>query len=100
MSTRREHRAERYRRTFEGARLLTFRWPGRAVIPRPSFTEHRLVALEDEDGFVLQLGIVMECDLDSSRVTLLTPLRSLDDVDTLHVGDVAVHPKTFEDRRL
>ena len=100
MNTRRAHRAERYRRTFEGARPLTFRWPGRAVIPRPSFTEHRLVALEDRDGFVLQLGIVIDGDLDNGSVTLLTPLRSLDDVDTVHVGNVAVHPKTFEDRRL
>lgn len=100
MSTRRAHRAERYRRTFGGAWPLTFRWPGRAVIPRPSFTEHRLVALEDRDGFVLQLGIVTDRDLDGSTVTLLTPLRSLDDVDTLHVGDVTVHPETFEDRRL
>ena len=100
MSTRRAHRAERYRRTFEGARPLTFRWPGRAVIPRPSFSEHRLVALEDRDGFVLQLGIVTDRDLHSSRVTLLTPLRSLDDVDAVHVGDVTVHPETFEDRRL
>lgn len=99
-SARRKHRAEQFRRTFEGASPLTLRWPGRAVVPSPSFNENRLVALEDEEGFVLQLGIVVDRDLDDSRVTLLTTLSSLEDVDVVHVGDVAVDPTTFQDRRL
>jgi polynucleotide 5'-kinase involved in rRNA processing len=58
------------------------------------------VALEDGEGFVLALGIVTGYDLEGGTVTLLTPLTALEDVDTIHVGDVAVHPGTFRDERL
>jgi polynucleotide 5'-hydroxyl-kinase GRC3/NOL9 len=100
MEVRREHRAVQYRRTFEEARRLEVHWPGLAVIPGPFFTKHRLVALEDEEGFVLQLGIVTDRDAGGDTVELYTPLASLEDVDTIQVGDVAVDPRTFQDRRL
>ena len=97
---RRAHRAAQYCRAFEEARPLTMRWVGRAVFPAPSFSQHRLVALEDGEGFVLGLGIVTDYDPDGGTVTLLTPIASLEDVDAIRVGDVAVHPRTFRDERL
>lgn len=98
--TRRAHRAARYRGAFATARPLVVRWGRYAVIPAARFTEHRLVALEDRDGFVIGLGIVIDADGRREEIELLTPLSSLEEVDTIHVGDVAVDPANFEDSRL
>lgn len=97
---RQEHRAEQFRRAFETAGPREVRWVGRAVIPAPSFTRHRLVALEDEEGFVLQLGIVTGVDWSSDTVEVYTTLSSFESVDAIHVGDLMVDPKTFRDERL
>jgi hypothetical protein len=59
MTTRQTHRAQQYRRTFDGAQALEVEWPRFAVIPSPLFSRNRLVALEDRDGYVLGLGIVV-----------------------------------------
>ena len=97
---RRRHRRARYREAFAVARRLKVRWSDYAVIPAPTFSEHRLLALEDREGFVFALAIVVGADRDSETVELLTTCDSPADVDTLHVGDVAVDPSTYEDRRL
>jgi polynucleotide 5'-kinase involved in rRNA processing len=98
--TRQAHRAEQFRRTFEEARTRSLTWSGRAVIPGPMFSQHRLVALEDEEGFVLHLGIVTGSERSSETVELFTPLSPRERVDTIRVGDVAVDPETYRDRRL
>lgn len=98
--TRQKHRAGRFRRYFERAHTLEMDWRGRAIVPGPSFKPSRLVALEDAEGFVLALGIVTACDRSRCSVEIYTPLDSLDDVDTIRLGDVALDPETFRDRRL
>jgi polynucleotide 5'-hydroxyl-kinase GRC3/NOL9 len=100
VTARQKHRAEQFRRTFEQGGSLVVDWLGLAVIPSPSFSQHRLVALEDEDGFVLALGIVTGVERSRHTVELYTPLESLERVDALHIGDLAVDPQTFRDRRL
>lgn len=100
VEARHRHREEQYRLAFRGAERLEVTWAGRAIIPGPSFSQHRLVALEDEAGFVMALGIVTGCDRESGVTELYTPLRSLEGVDAIHVGDVVVDPETFRDRRL
>ena len=75
-------------------------WPDLSVVPSPSFTQDRLVALEDEDGFALALGIVTGIDRSRHRVQLLTRLTSIEHVETLHIGDLLVDPNTFQDTRL
>jgi polynucleotide 5'-hydroxyl-kinase GRC3/NOL9 len=99
-TTRRAHRTRQYRQVFRSATSLEICWDGQAVIPTLSFTRHRLVALEDEAGFVRGLGIVTGREWSRSAVTLLTSLSSPEDVDVIHVGDVAVDPETFRDERL
>lgn len=100
MATRQTHRAVQYRRTFDGCQVLEVEWPRYAVIPSPSFTRHRLVALEDDKGYVLGLGIVVGRERSRDAIRLLTPLASLEDADTLHVGDLLVDPETFRDERV
>jgi polynucleotide 5'-hydroxyl-kinase GRC3/NOL9 len=100
VANRQKHRAEQFRCAFETARSLKIDWLDLAVIPSPSFSQHRLVALEDADSFVLALGIVTGLERSRHTVELKTPLSSLDQVDALHLGDLAVDPVTFRDRRL
>jgi polynucleotide 5'-hydroxyl-kinase GRC3/NOL9 len=100
VAARQNHRAEQFRRTFEAAASLVINWLDLAVIPYPSFSQHRLVALEDGDGFALALGIVTGLDRSRHTVELYTPLTSLQHVDALRIGDLAVDPQTFRDTRL
>ena len=100
VTARQKHRAEQFRRTFEAAASLLLNWLDLAVIPSPSFSQHRLVALEDGDGFVLALGIVTGIEWSRHTVELHTPLTSLQHVDALCIGDLAVDPHTFRDSRL
>ena len=100
VATRRAYRAEQFRRAFEGSGRMEVDWSGRAVVPGPSFARHRLVALEDAQGFVLGLGIVTGRDSHRQAVELYTPVPSLDGVDTLHLGDVTLDPETFCDQPL
>lgn len=95
---RQAHRARRFERYFNGAGTLTVFWPRVAVLPAPRFDRDRLVALEDECGFVRALGVVEEVDSEACSVTLRTPLASPDAIDAIRIGEVGVNPDTFRDR--
>jgi polynucleotide 5'-hydroxyl-kinase GRC3/NOL9 len=100
VAARRKHRAKQFRGAFETAGSLEVNWLSLAVIPFPSFSQHRVVALEDKDGFALALGIVTGLERSRHTVELHTPLASLEQVDALRIGDLTVDPQTFRDRRL
>jgi len=71
-----------------------------AVFPYPAFAMNRLVALEDNDGFTLGLGIVISIDRPARRIHLLTRVHSLAGVNAVRLGDVLVNPNTFQDERI
>jgi polynucleotide 5'-hydroxyl-kinase GRC3/NOL9 len=100
LGARQAHRAVQFARYFGSAQEMQVEWGRLAVLPSPRFSRHRLVALEDVDGFVVGLGIVLDCDVRSRRVTLYTPLSALDEVDALRLGDLIVEPGTFRDQFL
>jgi len=97
---RQEHRATRFRRYFDGAGTLEVAWQHLAVFPAPIFSPHRLLALEDSEGFALALGIVIASDPTRGTITLYTPRSSLTDVDAIRLGDLALDPHTFRESRL
>lgn len=97
---RRRHRREAYARYFRDAGSLDVPWTQYAVLPAPRFRPGRLMALEDEAGLVLALALVLEDDRPERRITLHTPLRSLQGVDALRVGDVLLDPETCDDQLL
>ncbi|MBW2071603.1 MAG: 50S ribosome-binding GTPase [Deltaproteobacteria bacterium] len=99
-TTRQAHRAAQFSRYFTNSLPLTIHWPRLAVLPAPRFVANQLVALEDEEGLMLGLGIVLESDQNAKKVVLYTPVTSIDRVDTLHLGDVVLDPHTFQDARL
>jgi polynucleotide 5'-hydroxyl-kinase GRC3/NOL9 len=100
---RQNHRSARFKRYFEEAQPLEVAWQRWAVLPAPSFTPQRLVAFECAEGFTLGLGIVVTSDRHRGTLTLKTPLTSLDSldqVDTIRLGEVALDPYTFRESRL
>ncbi len=97
---RREHRARQFGAYFAQAQPLTFDWSRTAVFPAPLFRIGCLVALEDNQGFTLALGIVRHIDRPRRQVTLLTPLASTEAVSALHIGDLMVNPETFHDEMI
>ncbi len=97
---RQDYRARRFECYFADAESLTLTWPEYAVVPASQFDQNRLVALEDADGFARTLALIKADRRDQYELTLHTPLRSLEGVETIHVGDVQLDPETFRDRRL
>jgi polynucleotide 5'-hydroxyl-kinase GRC3/NOL9 len=97
---RQEHRAARFCLHFERAHVLEVAWQRLAVFPAPAFTPHRLLALEDSQGFTLALGIVTASAPAHGVVTLYTPLSSLTGVDAIRLGDLALDPHAFRESRL
>ena len=97
VATRRAHRAEMFRRYFEGAGLLEVPWGRMAVFPAPTFRPGRLVALEDVEGFALALGVVVEIDPRARTVRLRTPLPTLDGVDAIRLGSLSLDPDTGQE---
>jgi polynucleotide 5'-hydroxyl-kinase GRC3/NOL9 len=100
IAARQAHRAGQFARYFNAARPLRVVWPRLAVFPGPGFFPNRLVALEDERGLTLGLGLVKDSDRQTRQVTLHTPLASLAEVDALRLGDLTLDPETFREQRL
>jgi len=98
-ATRRNHRISAFRRYFSNASTLELQWTKFAVVPIPAFQPGRVVALENSRGFSLGLGIVLQIDRPQRTVSLLTPVRSTDQVDTIKVGNLWLDAQTFEERR-
>jgi polynucleotide 5'-kinase involved in rRNA processing len=100
MATRQAYRASQFARYFRGARACALDYRRWAVWPAPRFQFQQLVALEDGEGFTLELGIVLSADAQTRRVTLLTPLASQKNVEALRLGDVTLDPQTLRDQPL
>jgi polynucleotide 5'-hydroxyl-kinase GRC3/NOL9 len=99
-SVRKAHRASQFAHYFTNSSQLRVNWTQFAVLPAPRFNLHRLVALEDADGFTIGLGIVEQIDRIYRQVILRTPVDTLNGVDVLRVGDLLVDPVTYEDSPL
>lgn len=96
---RQEHRAGMFRTSFAFARELPLAWTGLAVYPSlAALKPRRLVALENKEGYVRELGIVLRTNRQTRQVVLLTPAANATGVETLRVGDLLIDPETFRDR--
>lgn len=97
---RRRYRQGRFSLYFQKSIRLEIDWSRLAIWPAPRFSLNRLVALEDQAGFTLGLGIVVKIDRQLHRITLLTPLVSMQAVSSLQLGGLALDPQTFLDMRI
>ena len=97
---RRAYRASQFSAYFRSATGFSLEWTRYAVHPFPRFSMNRLVALEDRRGFTLGLGIVRAIDRSLRKVKLFTPLKTLEKVDALRLGDVTIDTHTFRDAQI
>jgi polynucleotide 5'-hydroxyl-kinase GRC3/NOL9 len=97
---RRHYRQGRFSLYFQKSARQEIDWSRLAVWPAPRFSLNRLAALEERAGFTLGLGILVAIDRPHHRLTLLTPLASLQEVSSLRLGELALDPHTFLDLRI
>jgi len=100
ISVRKAHRAAQFSQYFTKDSQLRVNWTKFAVLPAPRFSLHRLVALEDADGFAIGLGIVAHIDRLYRQVILQTPVDTLNGVDVIRLGDLLIDPVTYADSPL
>ena len=86
------HRAERFRRYFAGAGLLSVPLNRLPVVGLRGAARGRLLAFQDEDGFVLGLGVVERLDPVQRTLSVRTPLPNLEGVASLRMGDLKLDP--------
>jgi polynucleotide 5'-hydroxyl-kinase GRC3/NOL9 len=92
LRTRQDYRARAFRRYFAQAEIMHLSLPGRAVFGGQAFAPRRLVALQDVDGFVLDLGVIVA--LNGESITVRTPLRNPAQIASIHLGTIGVDPHT------
>jgi polynucleotide 5'-hydroxyl-kinase GRC3/NOL9 len=92
LRTRQDYRARAFQRYFAQAEIVRLSLPRRAVFGGQAFAPRRLVALQDADGFVLELGVIVA--LDGESLTVRTPLRKLSQVASIHLGAIGIDPHT------
>lgn len=95
---RQRYRAQQFETYFSGAEKLDVDWRSKAVIPAARFEPGRLLAFEDRQGFAIELGLVEEMDPRTKCITVKTPLRSMDEVARIHIGDLVLSKATYQDR--
>jgi polynucleotide 5'-hydroxyl-kinase GRC3/NOL9 len=96
---RQAHRAEAFRRHFRGAHLLRIRLRDLAVFEGHGFAPRRVLALRDEAGFALALGVIEAWDPSSGTLSVHTPLHETSQVASIHLGVIGVDLDTGRDFR-
>ena len=99
MYMRRRYRRLQFTRYFADSQKMTLNWHKFAVFPKPFFTTYGLIALEDQQGFTQALAIVLEVWPKDHKLTIFSPLKTLDGIKALRTGDIIVDPMSFEDQK-
>lgn len=95
---RRAYRRACYRRYFREARRTPLHLADLAVFAQGPWRAHQLVALEDEDGFVVALATIAK--VSEAVVWLRTPWQGDGEIRALRTGSVWLDPDSLEDHYL
>jgi polynucleotide 5'-hydroxyl-kinase GRC3/NOL9 len=98
-ATRRAHRLASFQQYFTDSEMVEINWAKFAVIPSPVFHPGRLISLDNVKGFCIGLGIVTDVNPSEKVVSVITPVRSIDKLDTIRLGNVYLDPDTYEERK-
>lgn len=98
--TRQAYRSEQFASYFQNARQLSLSWTRWPVFPAPHFALEGLISFDDAEGFSRELGVVTELDRKTHTMTVLTPLRSLEGIGSIKLGDTNLDRSGFRDYRV
>lgn len=87
-------RAERWKEYFSQATAVPLALTRLSVFGLEAMAPNRLLALQDEDGFALGLGVVLHYDPHTQTATICTPLPSLKGVASVRLGTLRLEPAT------
>ena len=96
METRQKNRQKKFRDFFRESEILIINWSSYAVFPTLRFKRHRLLFLENDNGYCVGLAIVLKNYRDSKRIEVLSTYKDLKEVDSIRLGDLIVNPDTYE----
>jgi polynucleotide 5'-hydroxyl-kinase GRC3/NOL9 len=88
------HREERFRRYFAKADLLSVSLNRLPVVGLGGTSRNRLLAFQNEAGFLIDLGVVENLDSRQRTLSVRTPLSSQDGVASLRMGDLKLDPRS------
>jgi polynucleotide 5'-hydroxyl-kinase GRC3/NOL9 len=92
---REQRRRELYRRYFESAAPVLVCYSDLAVYGIDIADRGSLLALQNEAGFSLGLGIAL--GIEGEKLQVLTPLTDISRVTSLRFGSLKLNPSTFEE---
>jgi polynucleotide 5'-kinase involved in rRNA processing len=98
MNTRQHNRARQFEAYFADAKVQWLDWRRYGIYPAPRFALGRLLALEDPEGFVLALSIIVDIDRKERRLAVLSPEVDVKQASVLYLGDVLVDRQTWSDK--
>lgn len=99
VATRQAHRARAFRRYFAAAGLLRLSLNQVGVFGGSALAPGRLLALQDEQGFALALGVIERHDPDRAELVVRTPLTDVRPVVSIRLGAIGVQLDTGRDFR-
>ncbi|MEA3460072.1 MAG: polynucleotide 5'-hydroxyl-kinase, partial [Chloroflexota bacterium] len=88
------YRERRFRHHFEEAHNLEVPLGKIVAFGMDRMTGNRLLALQDEWGFALALGVAKDYDRNIQTLAVTTPLPSLDGVSSIRFGSLKLDPTT------
>lgn len=93
---RAQYRAHRYKHHFKSAGSHELNTDELPIFPPVSIDAGRLAALCDVQGFVLGLAVAEEAQREQ-RLTVTTPLPTLEHVASIRLADIILHLDTYQD---
>ena len=92
--TRIRYREERFRNYFGKAGILEVPIRRTVVFSIEEMSRGRVLALQDEGGFALALGVAQEYERSSQTLVVRTPLTSMEGVSSIRFGTLRLDPAT------
>jgi len=93
------YRESRFQSYFERAHTLMVPIGPVVAFEIDKMTGNRLLALQDQQGFALALGVAKAYDRDTRTLAVVTPLPSLEGVSSIRFGSLKLDPATGQEIR-
>jgi len=93
------YRESQFRSYFEHAHMLMVPIGAVVAFEIEKMTGSRLLALQNQQGFALALGVAKAYDRDTRTLAVITPLPSLEGVSSIRFGSLNLDPATGQEIR-